>query len=254
MITVAKVPTCIGSMGRNRGCEKAPDEILNQLETVYYSESGKKPKIRTIKISVNENNPEETMNNISKSEADIYLGGDHSITYSAFRTMKSKDAGLIVFDAHPDLDSTTGTPTHEDYLRKLVEEKSINPENIILIGTRNYGDNELEFIKENRIKNFTARQIFEYGMRDIADSVTEIANRFKQMYLSVDIDVVDPSSAPGTGFPEPEGLQAREVLYLIQRIKLLKNLKKADIVEVNPEKDVNGMTSRLAARILMELL
>lgn len=112
----------------------------------------------------------------------------------------------------------------------------------------------MEFIRQNKIRHFTAKKIFEYGIKDITDTITETANKFAQIYLSIDIDVIDPSSAPGTGNPEPVGLLAREILYLIQRIKLLKNLKKADIVEVNPDKDLNNTTTKLAARILMELL
>ena len=132
--------------------------------------------------------------------------------------------------------------------------KLINPKNIILIGTRNFGQNELQIIKQHNIKHFTAKHIFEYEIKDIADTITETASQHSKTYLSIDIDIINPSEAPGTGCPEPAGLTSRETLYLIQRIRKLKNLARVDIVEVNPDKDINNQTVRLAARILKELI
>lgn len=254
MVIIAKVPTSVGSLNHNKGCEKAPDEILRQMETLYSNSSGKKPYYDTIEVKTNQSNPDETHKNILKAEADIFLGGDHSITYSSFQTLKSDNKALVILDAHPDLDNGTSTPTHEDYLRRLIEENHVSPEDVFLVGIRNYGENELEFIKENKIKAFSSRQVFDLGIEEIADTITETASGYENTYLSIDIDVIDPSSAPGTGYQEPVGLSSRDVLYLIQRIKSMKNFTKADIVEVNPEKDINNMTSRLAARILVELI
>ena len=86
------------------------------------------------------------------------------------------------------------------------------------------------------------------------DSVMEICRQFNELYLSIDIDVLDPSFAPGTGYLEPGGLSTRELIYFIQRIKLLKNLKRIDLTEVNPEKDINDITVKNAAKIISELL
>lgn len=254
MVIIAKVPTSIGSLKHNQGCEKAPDEILKQMETLYSSESGKVPSLTINEVKTSHSNPDETSKNILKTEADIFLGGDHSITYSSFQTMQSNNKALIILDAHPDLDTGTQTPTHEDYLRKLIENSHVRSEDVFLIGIRNYGSNELDFIKQNKIKAFTSKQVFLQGIEEIADTITEITSHYKNIYLSIDIDVVDPSSAPGTGYPEPAGLSSRDALYLIQRIKLMKNFTKADIVEVNPSRDINSITSRLAARMLMELI
>lgn len=254
MAIIAKVPTSAGSLKRSQGCEKAPSEIVEHLKTIYSNEFGRKPHYEIMEVKTNDSNPDETHKNILKTNADIFLGGDHSITYSSFQTMKSGSKALIILDAHPDLDTGTNTPTHEDYLRRLIEENHVNPEYVFLIGIRNYGENELEFIKQNRIKAFTSKQVFESGIEDTADTVTEASNECQNVYLSIDIDAVDPSAAPGTGCPEPAGLSSRDALYLIERIKRLKNLAKADIVEVNPDKDVNHITSRLAARMLMELI
>ena len=81
----------------------------------------------------------------------------------------------------------------------------------------------------------------------------EFANG-KELYVSVDIDVIDPAFAPATGYPEPGGLSSREFIYLIQRINKMKNLRGIDIVEINPEKDENNLTIKLGAKILSELI
>jgi len=76
----------------------------------------------------------------------------------------------------------------------------------------------------------------------------------KELYVSIDIDVIDPAFAPGTGYCEPGGLSTRDFLYLIQRINKLKNLKAIDLVEINPDKDKENMTVKLGAKILSELI
>ena len=79
------------------------------------------------------------------------------------------------------------------------------------------------------------------------------AKNFSHLYISIDIDAVDPAFAPGTGYPEPAGLTSRQLLHMLHRLKNLKNINIIDIVEVNPKKDINNMTSKLAAKILVEL-
>ena len=161
--------------------------------------------------------------------------------------------GLIVFDAHPDCENDFSPPTHEDYLRMLIKDGYVKPENVIILGVRNAHSNEIKFMKENSIRNVTARQAFN-NVPDICDGVMEWARDFDGFYVSVDIDAVDPAFAPGTGYIEPGGFSSRELIYFIQRLKLLKNFKSADLVEVNPEKDINGMTVALAARLITEML
>jgi len=81
----------------------------------------------------------------------------------------------------------------------------------------------------------------------------ETARGWGAFYLSIDIDVIDPAFAPGTGFREPGGLTSREMIYFIQRLKRLKNLKMTDITEVNPSKDSADLTVKLAAKLVKEL-
>jgi len=91
------------------------------------------------------------------------------------------------------------------------------------------------------------------GIKEVSESVMSVAKNFGSLYISVDIDVLDPGFAPGTGYPEPGGLTTRELLFFLHRLKKLHNLKAMDIVEVNPDKDVNELTSKLGAKLVVEL-
>ena len=236
---IVKVKSSLGTLGKNKGTEKAPDLILKDLKGNF--------EISEIK---EENNQDELQNKLEKVQGDIFIGGDHSITYSLFKSLKGENKGLIIFDAHPDCDNYTSTVTHEDFLKKLIDENQIKKENIILIGIRAYGNNEIRFLKDNNIKYYTPEKIFEIGIKEIVDIIMEIANDFSDLYISIDIDVLDPAYAPGTGHLEPAGLSTLELLYFLNKLKLLRNLKRVDIVEVNPKKDTNNLTINISKRIL----
>lgn len=264
---IIKIPSSEGNLGKNIECENAPDRIIEKIEEFYANESGKEVKLDEFKIDgikIIKGNIDETNKNIyekakkvfTEKDFPIFLGGDHSITYSLFKAFseKNKNPGLLIFDAHPDTEIGVKSVIHEDFLRKLIEDKLLKKENVVLVGIRNWSAEEIKFLNENKIKYFNMRDIFEYGVKEICDNLMEIARGFENLYLSIDIDCVDCSSAPGTGYIEPGGLSSRELIYLIQRISLLKNLKVIDIVEVNPEKDLNDMTSKLAAKIIIEIL
>jgi agmatinase/proclavaminate amidinohydrolase len=257
---LVKVPA-INGLGHTYGCEKAPDAIVKILDEIYSSESGKEIKFKVDEIKVNNNNIEETTQNIKekvqeyflREEKAIFLGGDHSITYNLVKEFAKKpNSGIIVFDAHPDCMKSGKEPNHEEWLRALIDQ-GFNPKKIILVGIRNSDPQELEFMKKQGINIFHMKELFD-NLEVACDKIMEYARKFDNLYLSLDIDAVDPAFAPGTGYVEPGGLTSREFLYLIQRINLLKNLNAIDLVEVNPEKDINGMTLKLAAKVIWELL
>ena len=77
--------------------------------------------------------------------------------------------------------------------------------------------------------------------------------KFEELYISIDIDALDPSIAPGTHYTEPNGLQLDQLLYFIRKLKILKNIKKIDLVEVNPDIE-NKITIKTASKIISELL
>lgn len=252
---IVKVPTSQGGLGKNIGTEKAPEKIMEALKNIFINEQGRSLVYEVGSVNINPNNIEETNERIFEKEGDIFIGGDHSITYSLFKSLvqNNNNAGIVMFDAHPDCENNFAPPSHEDFIQTLIEEGSLKKENVILVGIRNMDRKEQQYIKEKRIKFYTMNNLVG-NMEETCDNIMETARKFDLLYISIDIDVVDPSQAPGTGYIEPAGMSARDLIYFIQRLKLLKNLKRVDMVEVNPQKDVNEMTVKLAAKIIGEFL
>ncbi len=251
---IVKVSSSLGGLTK-KGSEKAPDLIVKEIKNFFLNEDGSSAQFDIENVDVDMQDIEETNRRIALKEGDIFIGGDHSITYPCFSNFakKFKNPGLIVFDSHPDCVNDFKPPTHEDYLRVLIKEGTLKKENVILVGIRDWDKSEFYFLKDNKIKFFTLKQLFN-DVENICDIVMELAREFDGLYLSLDVDVVDPSMAPGTGHLEPGGLTSREFIYFIQRLKLLKNLKRVDLVEVDPDKDINNITVRLAAKIVAELI
>ncbi len=245
-MNIIKVETSQGSLGKNVGCEKAPSKILELLN------------LKAEEVNVIKNNLEETNKNIFefakkfKNKKTIFLGGDHSITYSIFKAFSEENVGLIMFDAHIDGVNNFNPPSHEDFLKVLVKEKLINPENIILIGTRCFNEIESRFLEENKIKYYSPEHIF-LNLENSCDGIMEKARSFSKLYLSIDIDVLDPAFAPGTGYLEPNGLNTQQLFYLLKRIKLLKNFEWIDLVEINPDKDKKDITVKTGVEIIKKL-
>ena len=266
---IVKIPG-INGLGETKGCEKAGNVILESLKEIYSNERGVPIDTRLLDLEeIHLDNSDLEMSNglIYKNSLEffeekpktIFLGGDHSISFSTTRAFleyckkSEKEPCLIVFDAHPDcMDSADSKlPTHEEWLRGLVE-SGFPVENIFLIGVRNSDPLETVFLKKHRIKVMNMNQILE-NLEDSCDTIMEFS-KDKELYISIDIDVIDPAFAPGTGYKEPGGLTTRQFLYLIQRLNLVKNLRAVDIVEINPDKDIKDLTVKLGAKILAELI
>jgi arginase family enzyme len=265
---IVKVPG-INGLGKTQGCEKAGNAILKSLEEIYSSEFGKPINVSDLdleEIHLDNKNLEITNKLIYKNSFEIYetkpkvvfLGGDHSISYSTTRAFldycdnSGKKPCLIIFDAHPDCMESMKEPTHEEWLRKLIEE-GFPTENILLVGIRNSYESELVFLKEKKIKVISLNSIL-LNIEESCDVIMEFSNG-KELYVSIDIDAIDPVFAPGTGYKnEVGGFTSREFIYLIQRINMIKTLRALDIVEINPDKDEDEKTVKLGAKILGELL
>jgi agmatinase len=174
----------------------------------------------------------------------IILGGEHSLTYGSYMSYP-KDTGYVVFDAHYDLrDEFADTKlSHAAYLRRIVEERG--PENIIHVGARAFVKDELEFLIENDIKTISNSEIRNGDGPKLLEKLT---NNFENLYVSIDLDVLDPAFAPGVGNPEVIGITSRELRDMVVSLKH-KKIQAADIVELNPMFD-NGTTASLAARMI----
>ncbi len=255
---ILKIPFAAGGMNKTKGVEEAPEKIVEQLKKLTCNEQGYPSSFTQELVEINNediNKAHEQVVQATKNKSNIIiLGGNHALSYSAMKATCTKEDGLIIFDAHPDCEETTNIPTHEDYLRALIEEDKIDPKKIILIGIRNQSPNEKAFLKKHNINCFTMQKIEKLGFDEVIDVAMEQSYNNKRTYVSIDIDVVDPAFAPGTGYPEPGGITSRQMISAVQRIKKLKNLHVADLVEVNPTKDINNTTVKLAAKLAKELL
>lgn len=272
MVFVVKVPG-INGLGKTKGCEESGNAIIEALYDIHMNEQGEEINVKNLdleEIHLDNSNLELTNKLIYENSFEmfqdkskiLFLGGDHSISYSLTRGFfdyvesregERKEPCLIVFDAHADCMPPMKEPTHEEWLRKLIED-GFPTKNILLIGVRNLWKTEKEFIKEKAIKMISINQINE-NLQEMADIITEFASG-KELYVSIDIDVVDPCFAPSTGYIEPGGLTSRQLIYILQRIKKIKSLKALDIVEINEIKDKerDNITVKLGAKILSELI
>ncbi len=186
----------------------------------------------------------------------IVLGGDHSTTLPVLRACAARHGtlSLVHFDAHPDF--WPGTPErpyhHGTVFRRAAEEGLIDPAASVQVGIR--GSISAGIIAEARTAGFhllTADEFARQGVRATIDDIHRIANL--PVYVSLDVDSVDPAFAPGTGTPEVAGLTSREIMDLVRGLRGLP-LVAFDIVEVAPAYDQSEITALLAANLVYELL
>ncbi len=247
-----------GNLGKNSGCEKAPDDILKELDKAALKEDSTRPNFSILHFKVDNSNLEQNHSLLFEQakrlalDNTIFIGGDHSISYSLIKAFcaKTKNAGIIIFDAHPDLMPAFKPATHDNYLRMLIEEGVVKPENIILAGVRSIDIEELKFLQAKKIRFYAMKQLQEE--RGLVHAIMEFLQKFTAVYLSLDIDVVDPAFAPGTSYCEIGGLSSREIIDYVQKLRLMKNLRWVDMVEINPDKDINRMTLKLGAKLVWE--
>lgn len=185
---------------------------------------------------------------VEKNRQLFILGGEHLITYGTY-TSFPKETGYVVFDAHYDLrDEYADTKlSHASYLRRIIEEKGAD--NILHVGARAFVKEELEFLKEKKIKTISDKEIRQGKAPQI---LKDYISTFDKLYTSFDLDVLDPAFAPGVGNPEAVGITSRDLFDMIYSFENIK-VTGVDIVELNPTYD-NGSTSSLAAKIMSTLI
>ena len=186
----------------------------------------------------------------ASSKIPISIGGDHSITRQIVSTMakKHEKMSLVYFDAHPDFVSST-----TNYYGSVVNDilSSIDVASSVEIGIRTPEKEELNNIESHNLKVITPFHIQEYGIRQVSRS---ILNRLgDNVYVSFDMDCIDPAFAPGVSVPVPVGLNSTDAVYLLKEIAK-KGIIGMDVMEVCPRFDVKDRTSHLASRIISEVL
>jgi agmatinase len=194
---------------------------------------------------------ELTIKEIEKDAPLVLIGGEHTMTLAAVKALKPDF--FVVFDAHTDLrDDYLGFRlSHASVSRRISE--IIEPKNILQVGIRASCTEELEYASKNRINILNSVWIHNNGLEETKKVLKEKTSQANRIYVSVDLDVLDPSCMPGVGNPEAEGLTTHELITFLDSI-VDKRLIGFDIMELNPLMDPSGISAVTATRILLEVL
>ena len=184
------------------------------------------------------------------SKIPISIGGDHSITRDIITSISRPDSSisLVYFDAHPDFVSS-----HANYYGSVITDVMPHVElgSSVQIGIRTPEQEELDNIKKHNFHVITPFDIQKQGLEKITDSVIDKLG--EKVYVSFDMDCIDPAFAPGVSVPVPLGLNSVDCVYLLQKIAQ-KGIIGMDIMEVCPSYDIKDRTSHLASRIISEVI
>ncbi len=197
---------------------------------------------------------------VSAGAIPIVLGGDHSIAEPDIRACAARHGplGLVHFDTHTD----TGTEvfgvevSHGTPMYRLVEQEHIDPKRYVQIGLRGYwpGPNEFAWQEEHGITSFFMHDVRELGIREVIERTLGIVGA-GPTYVTVDVDVLDPAFAPGTGTPEPGGMTSGDLLWACRTVAEQLEVVGAEVVEVIPTAVGSAdITALVAERIVRELL
>ena len=189
----------------------------------------------------------------------LSMGGDHTITLPILRAHARRHGplALVHVDAHADMnDHMFGEPvTHGTIFRRAIEEGLVDPTAMVQIGLRatGYAADDFDWARQRGVRVVAAEDCWYRSLAPLMAEVRAQIGADRPVYLSFDIDGLDPSVAPGTGTPEPAGLSASQGLEVIRGVFGL-NLVGADLVEVSPPYDTTGNTALLGANLLFEML
>jgi agmatinase len=193
----------------------------------------------------------------------IVLGGDHSITWPAASAVAAaahpRKVGMVHFDAHADTaDDTWGAlRSHGTPMRRLIESGAVRGEHFVQVGLRGYWppQDTFDWMREQGIRWHFMHEIEEHGIDHVMDqAIAEALDGADVIYLSIDIDVLDPGSAPGTGTPEPGGMAPWQLLRAVRRLVSQVEMVGMDVMEVIPAYDHADITAMNANRCVMEAI
>ncbi|ACP46035.1 agmatinase [Sulfolobus islandicus Y.G.57.14] len=209
-------------------------------------------------IILHPSNVEENISRISSvinyfhknGKITISIGGEHTITAGVIKGMKREGLCLVSFDAHLDLrDEYMGYRYDHACVMRRISEYGVK---IIEVGTRAVSKEEIEYARQKGIAFFTPQQVRLLGVKETSRRIITSIQECKSLYISVDMDGIDPAYAPAVATPEPDGLDPSTLLDIINLIAD-KRVIGFDVVEVSPSYDTSGITSVLASRIILEI-
>jgi arginase len=222
----------------------------------------------------------QLMRDVERSLGDgfvpVVLGGDHSLSIGSVAgssrhfAARNEAVGLIWFDAHGDANTPDTTPSGNihgmslavslglgdpDLVKLGDHAPKVGPRNAALIGVRDLDPGEREVLKRVGCTVYTMREIDERGMRNVVEEAVRIvSDGTAAVHVSLDLDVIDPEDAPGTGTPVPGGITFREAHLAMEMIHDQARLAAIDVVELNPVLDHRNATGILAAELVQSLL
>lgn len=256
------VPDESGSLAVRKGASKAPRRIreVAQRREVFKRQgytSTTQPGVCGLKAEIfdyGDVNKADVAALIEKfvreDKVPLTLGGDHSITAEVLKGIDAagKKVSVVYFDSHPDFICST-----KDYYGSVVcdimDYKNIVFDRSIEIGIRNPEPEELVNIRKENLETISSLEVAEHGPDWVYKRVKKrVAG---SLYISIDMDVLDPAFAPGVSTPSPFGLSSTDLLLILSRIAKL-GIAGMDVMEVCPPYDTNDATSHLAARLIVE--
>lgn len=188
---------------------------------------------------------------LNAKKTPVVIGGEHTITLGVIQGV-GKDAAVVSFDAHLDLrnEYVGRTVSHTTFMRRLNEQ--VRPPKILEIGTRAVCKEELEYAEKSNIEFLTVQQIRENGIQKTVQTAKKLLANCEKIYLTIDMDVLDPAFAPAVQNPEPDGLDMHTLLDILCKVCDYRVVA-FDLVEVTPHYD-NGVTAIQATKTMFEVL
>ncbi|SDK26570.1 arginase [Sediminibacillus albus] len=290
-LSIIGVPMDLGQ--NRRGVDMGPSAIryagvLETLETLEYmvedlgdieiarpsrGQEQLQDNLRNLK-QVAEGN-EKLAEKVDKAVADgrfpLVLGGDHSIAIGSLAGIAKhyENLGVIWYDAHGDLNTSDTSPSgnihgmplavnlgmgHERLTNILDYQPKIKPENIVIVGARSLDQGEKELIREKGIKVYSMHEVDRLGMTAVITEIIEyLKDKTDGVHLSLDLDGLDPSDAPGVGTPVIGGLSYRESHLAMEMLAETNMITSAEFVEVNPILDEKNKTATIAVGLMGSL-
>lgn len=266
-IVVIGVPDESNSHAKRKGTSRAPDALrIASNDSEFFERGGRLIPTCPMSGTLNRksifdvgNIPDkhklrELVTDITlDGKLPIMIGGDHSLSTEAIQGVSNaigEKLSLLYFDAHPDFVSST-----TDYYGSVLTDstQSLNFRKSMLIGTRAAEPEELENAKKVGLRIINPLEIVEIGVKRVAQMI-RARTRGSKVYVSVDLDCLDPAFAPGVSVPSPGGLSSTDLIYLLNKTISTGNIVAIDIVELAPDYDINNTTAMLAARIMSECI
>jgi agmatinase len=210
-------------------------------------------------VSTNTEKTLQTLEHVVRSifenrKTPMTIGGEHTITLGIARAFKNKasEMALVSFDAHLDLrnEFLDLKLSHTTFMRRINEE--VKPAKIIEVGTRAVCKEELAYAKKAGIDTLTTQQIRKQGTQPTANKLKKMLDPYKNIYLSIDMDILDPAYVPAAQNPEADGLETSVLLDILETV-CDKRVRGFDVLEIAPNYD-QGISAIQAAKVISELL